>query len=1328
MAFTASAQTPVFHEGFDAAQTKASTELGWYEFINTQEGDKREIVTEGQYEGTGCLQFFNSQDFLCENQGWQRAVKFRNLDLKEDTYYKVTFAFKGTNRYNATGEDIQESDPRCSMRVGLMQGGENSDISILDKAGNDQTKTVDHFNPLEYENYAYTFYFANKATQDEKYLAVAKNDPALVNNYFLTFNVINPGTFYLDDVNLVEVNNLVDAITYGGYAIRVKYLEETNIKSLIAKSPLDRIILPVDCATVTVGGQKATLEAVELHNDGYLYIFFNEDYDFQEASADKILVSFTNPENIIDLEGENSRPSFFAFTDIEASFDESVKDVLDFLWEPAQVIASEPVDGSFNLDLGLNEFTITFDHKIVPSSVKATLTGKDFSEELAVKEGQEDSEKIVLVRTGSGDLAKGKYKIIITNATTDNDIDWSDIQRTYQMSFEVGKVQVAETIYTDVDAKWMEGEYNTAQPTNGWISYFGGEVNSSNLNRVCNMITKDKGVGFYFCQRDNAIPAKLTFGEKEDAPLTLPAGNVQLTIWLTQWQAAGGSANYALYKKADVGEGGTPVEGAVAVVSGTAVGTENTTGFGANVDAITAVPVKIENAEAGEYVLVLEQNSGWSGTIIYGFDIKTYVVTEGEVNNTEILVDGTFTTVGNSRIPEADSGWRIYHNGVMRNPGGLVSWGADNTSGTGGGGPRIFALSYKNMAGKGIYLDANSANYATYGENLTYETEEGEATNKTLALDADKYQITYYTALWKAENVSLTMQILNEGGSVVYTRSDVIKTISPNGDQNKGDVEAMKVQFFWTPDKEGNYVIKFFGNGECFVGNFTLETTASMAVQYTNLLKAARTPAEEEYAVAIENDDFRGTTREALGKAIEDYTAPDFHTIAEYENAIAELEALTKAMKTRRDNIAKYPASLQGILDAKTAAEGTKYEGLATYPLVAECYDTYKDVDYIAMSDEDLAEAVAKMGDTGTMMKNMVEDCIPNFVIKQITELAGMITAIDPSLVPSEDTPEGEEASAKASITSVDATDNEKEILLAAGNAISDDQALVAQLKKVYAYKLYEKIAAGENPFAKVVEEEGYDPYTEATPINADAMIQNRGFYTDAQKQSTGALANANSFPGWNITITQNSILADWGWGGPYNCSAIRPISDAAVCTAWGTSDVDVNQLVNNLPVGVYNISIKVGDGTSTSDENLSYAYCKTNAMEEAQTIIVENDGGARNAQEKLFENISTDVDGQLGSMTIGAVLRSRGDFSKCDDAALKMVGALEGFDYAAAAKALKEEIVTAVKNVATPEGEPVKVQYFSLDGKSVATPAGITIKVATYKNGFMKVSKFIAK
>ena len=63
----AQAQVPVFHESFDAEQSKQPTETGYYEKINMEEKDDWSLNSDG-FSGK-CFNFFNS-DEVPNNEKW----------------------------------------------------------------------------------------------------------------------------------------------------------------------------------------------------------------------------------------------------------------------------------------------------------------------------------------------------------------------------------------------------------------------------------------------------------------------------------------------------------------------------------------------------------------------------------------------------------------------------------------------------------------------------------------------------------------------------------------------------------------------------------------------------------------------------------------------------------------------------------------------------------------------------------------------------------------------------------------------------------------------------------------------------------------------------------------------------------------------------------------------------------------------------------------------------------------------------------------------------------------------------------------------------------
>ncbi|MCI7452055.1 MAG: hypothetical protein MSB11_03565, partial [Prevotella sp.] len=279
----AQAQVPVFHESFEAAQNKQPTDVGYYEEINKEEGDQWSIAAGGAIGN--CFNFYNNSDVLNPDMSWRRAVKFRNLPLVAGKSYRLSFRFKGSNTYSNG-----ETDVKARMKVGLMQGVENADISVLGAGDKDQYRFVSYFNPNEYEKYNLMYYFADKANQDAKYDESCSGNEeyneANKDKYFATFNVFNPGDYCLDEVELVEAN--IAGIIYNGDVIRVDLGYATNAKTLAGTKGY--YLLPNDCVSVKVGGSEVVVESVEARSDGYLYIFLED-----EAGEGEVEVSFTNP-------------------------------------------------------------------------------------------------------------------------------------------------------------------------------------------------------------------------------------------------------------------------------------------------------------------------------------------------------------------------------------------------------------------------------------------------------------------------------------------------------------------------------------------------------------------------------------------------------------------------------------------------------------------------------------------------------------------------------------------------------------------------------------------------------------------------------------------------------------------------------------------------------------------------------------------------------------------------------------------------------------------------------------------------------------------------
>ena len=1260
----------VFQESFDAEQTKNASDVAFYEFINQEEGDNWKI-SEGGFKGNS-LYLNNDPAVANETSHWRRAVKFRNLPLQEGKSYRLSYYLKG-------------SEQNAKARIALMQGVENADIPV-----NGSQADITNFNG-EFTKYTHVFYFKSKADQDAEYdkqcSSKAEYNASNKDKYFATFNIYNPGEFYLDEVTLEEA--AIAGVVYKGDVICVDFGHSTNASSLAQQKASGNYVLDNSTATVTVDGKAVDILSVELRADGKLYIFLNE-----EITKGEVKVTFKNPNGLIKCDDGFELNEVNETAVLDSKFNQSGDIISDVYSEPVLESAT-PLDGSFALETkDLKTITISFDKEVhvgkndIKDAPKATLsTGA----ELKLKTTGETSKTLTFEYSGA-ELSKGTYTIKIENIVSSFDTEGNDITLTY----EIGKVQLAETKYTLLaDSKTVTAEEGGIP--DGWTLMV-GEAEAPGGTGARGFLYTNSNVQSGVYMRDWEGKAVLT-----SAPVKLAKGDVELRTFTAGW-ATTGAFNMKL----------TDAAGNEVLAEKITVSTQldKTRQGNYQVDAFRFV------SDGGEYTFSIELVEGSNELLCGGFEVYSYAEGEGDKAVSEVIAKSDFGSVGADYAPEHGTGWKVYRNdGRMRDPGANCSWSGDDW--TGGGGPRIKNLGNKGMTGSSLYLGGGC--YATYGE-FDVQTDhggpiEGNLPEKTLDLDAARYQISYNFIGWKEPgadkqyNIQLDIYKQEDGinGTPVYTRKDGTSVCCGSG--GDATTESTRVQFLWNAPAKGKYILKFTasgsGEGEALVGNVSVETTTSLAIQYASEMSKRLEPAKAELAKAKADEKYKGATRDALEKAIKDYTNPDFHTPDEYNKAFTALDAIVKKSEKRRANIDGYPTALEDVKAGLDAAQDTKFENLPQFPIAEKAYADYKDVDYVALDDDALDAAVSVMNSNGNLLKNMVETCVP-LITKQITELAAAIVALDAE------------------------AETKEECVIAAGNAITDNQKLVAHLKYVYTSKLYKQMATG-NPFMTKDEETG-EEYESTIP--ASFLIQNANFYNTAVipagKQSVDA--KATDFPGWTIEILKGTIspVFNTGWG-ETGASDVKPYSDNAVRTSYGDREYDVKQYIEDIPVAKYTASIVIGE--DGSDPHGAYAYLGEGENQKQSVYegtINEEDGSVsysrdNSTAQEFVDVVPEIVNNNFGAFTLGAHMNVTAGFGSVDKASLVITGKADNFDYAKAAAAIDEIIATDIATVeAAPAGEPTSVKYYTVDGKQTLNPQGITIKVESWANGYVKVSKVV--
>ena len=1250
----------VFQEPFDAEQTKAASDVAFYEFINQEEGDDWKI-SDGGFKGKA-LFLNNDAGTPNDNATWRRAVKFRNLPLQEGKSYRLTYYLKG-------------SVSSAKARVSLMQGVENADIPVGSQA--DITNIGS-----EFTKYSHVYYFKSKAEQDAEYdkqcASKEAYNAANKDKYFASFNIYNPGEFFLDEVTLEEA--VIAGASYNGDVICVDLGHPTNASTLAAQKASGNYLLDNSAATVTVNGKAVDILTVELRKDGKLYIFLAD-----AVNSGEVKVTFKNPDGLIKCNDGFELTEFTETAELNSEFNKDGEIYSDIYTEPA-LESVTPLDGSFALESkDLKTITLTFDKKVFAkgeSVPKATLsTGA----ELTLKTTEETSNTLTFEYNGP-ELAKGTYSIKVENIVSDQSTPANDIVLTY----EIGKINLAKTEYTEIVDKTVADCENVVPL--GWKLYNGAEDIRENGTEYS---SGPRGFNF----TGSTVPAAMYFrsglGNSEigsaeiTEPVTIPAGEVEFRAYYAAWKNPGFKLKITLTDEAGNEVIAKEVE-ALANANGnrTLKFDEYIYRFKSNGGKYN---YKIETVDAGV------DHEALCG----GFKVFTYKESAGDKVESEVILNETFASCGGN-MPAEGSGWIVYEN---NNPLAAGS-GRSGTSG-------ILNLGTGGMAAAFFARECGTNDAANM--RITYGEQEG---GPKLELKQGTYEISYKTATWNDEggNANGTskvfLQIIDAAtGEPVLTKEHVNSTAAnyKNGANANPNVEADKVSFSFTTDG-GTYILKAWGTQNTVWGDVKIEKPGSKAAKYYQNLAEAVELAKQEAALAAE-EKYNGKTKDALNGAIAKYDVadPKMHTDKEFDAAVKELEALVKQSKGRRANIDKYPTSLESLQKAIDEAKETKYANIPEVADAEKYYNENKDVDYVKLDDAALAKAVEVLDNKANLTSNMVKTCLP-LVTKQITDLAAAIVALD-------------EASAN------------DETVLAAGNVTTDDQKLVAKLKYIYTSKLYKKIAT-ENPF-KTKDADTGDEVDVTIP--ASFLIQNANFYSTGTVNNGDVAAKETDFPGWTIEKTTGNISAVWGtaqWCGE-PASATKPVVDAAVKSPWGTSEYDAKQLIEDIPVGKYNVSIIVGEDGGGETRAESYAYLGEgdaqikNVYEGEEPDAEGKVSYSRDTQRaREFNDIVTKADGNggnFGSILLGAHVNVNGGFGRIDNATLTITGKADNFDYAKAAAAIDQLLATSIESVeAAPAGEPTSVKYYTVDGKQTLNPQGITIKVESWANGYMKVSKVV--
>lgn len=463
-----SAQTTIASVGFESGDKKYTTETAYTpggtfgNWVNRQEND----VWNEQYADeahSGEYAFLMQNDPEHAGARWERGFVMGNLQLKDNTPYRVSFWVKGPS-----GASV-----KSSMNI----GHEYCDKAIGTASGQEYLFDYVHALNGDWQRFSYITFFTNKADQDAYAEGYAgKEDPngdypmpagsPFPEEYNIIINCYNGGDYILDDIK-IEEGVTFNTATFTDDVIKLDFGYPTNIADL-AKANAGNLSLDPSCVSVTIDGENAPVEFVEGKEDGFLYIFLNT-----YASEDqKVVVNFTPAADCPIIYNTDKRPSadvesemkVLGFTNEVAYFDPSI-DVLPAAWSPAEMVSSNPENESFEIvGATFKNIAVTYNKALELSTASATLSKNGVNTDLTGNMSL--SEDGLTINVAVSGLADGEYTLTLSGVTNIYGVPCDDDQ---VITFALGAdtdTSVSEDVFvTDFDNQMTDGV------PEGWVTY-----------------------------------------------------------------------------------------------------------------------------------------------------------------------------------------------------------------------------------------------------------------------------------------------------------------------------------------------------------------------------------------------------------------------------------------------------------------------------------------------------------------------------------------------------------------------------------------------------------------------------------------------------------------------------------------------------------------------------------------------------------------------------------------------------------------------------------------------------------------------------------------
>ena len=455
---------------------------------------------------------------------------------------------------------------------------------------------------------------------------------------------------------------------------------------------------------------------------------------------------------------------------------------------------------------------------------------------------------------------------------------------------------------------------------------------------------------------------------------------------------------------------------------------------------------------------------------------------------------------------------------------------------------------------------------------------------------------------------------------------------------------------------------------------------------------------------------YAGTTLNDLTALIEAYDE-EYKSLTSPSQCRSIIKALTNAGIAMNNHCAlvdNYYATVNGAVSAREAYKDSKFAVMDEFVTFVNDLASYLDANGEAIKLYEDAELQAAVDALSPIVSNAAKLFTTGPSVYGTTGIAALVERIRL----------GAETLKALGVAEDD------ELIVAANNALTDDDKLAEQLKHRAKLALYTAINEGKtSDLFKTEFNEETEEFV-STGVDLTVFFKNPNIYISSTSAGGGlgeGNFNAEYMPGWTVPEGANTPKYSVG---TYNAAAPHEIADGTFLQ-WQSS-FQIEQTVIDLPNGVYTIKSSFSERTGT-DMN-SVFYVKTSETPDttfAAVDSVENKGDKPTDALYLSVNNIVVTDGVL---TVGALA---GAAACChfNAIAVEMTGAAEGFDYKQAyadAEAAYNEFVEGIVGTEA-DANVLGIELYDLNGRRInKAQEGVVIVKKYMSDGTIVVDKVI--